>query len=72
MSRSVAAIALGYQMFDPEVRLDLVVANNVGGLTYVQWMRNLIKQLKSRKLTNLKVFSFVSGLPKNKLAVVVD
>ena len=68
----MTAMSLGYQILDPEVRLELVVANNVGGSTHIQSMCDSIKQLKSRKSTNSKLLSFVGGLPKDKSAAVPE
>jgi cobyrinic acid a,c-diamide synthase len=41
-SRSVAAVALGFERFDPELRVAAVVANRVAGATHARWVTEAI------------------------------
>jgi cobyrinic acid a,c-diamide synthase len=41
-SRSAAAVVLGFERFDPELRVDAVIANRVGGDVHARWVRDAI------------------------------
>ncbi|MFA4835991.1 MAG: cobyrinate a,c-diamide synthase [Dehalococcoidia bacterium] len=58
MARSAAAIALGYQRFDPELDLKGFIVNGVGGPRHFQWVKEAIEQT-----TSLPVLGY---LPKNE------
>ena len=72
MAQPVVPMVLEYQLFDPEVRLESIVEKNIEELSHVQWIRDSIKQLKRTNSTNLKLLSFVGGLPKDKSAAVPE
>lgn len=42
-SRSAAAVVLGFERFDPDLRIAAVVANRVGGATHGQWVSDGIR-----------------------------
>jgi len=42
-SRSVAAVALGFEQFDPDLNVAGVIANNVGSAMHGQWVLDAIK-----------------------------
>ncbi len=41
-SRSAAAVVLGFERFDPDLRVGAVIANRVGGEAHVRWLRDAI------------------------------
>src|SRR2546422_1621638 len=41
-SRSAAAVVLGFERFDPELRVGAVIANRVGGDVHARWLRDAI------------------------------
>jgi cobyrinic acid a,c-diamide synthase len=41
-SRSAAAVVLGFERFDPELRIGAVIANRVGGDTHARWVCDAI------------------------------
>jgi cobyrinic acid a,c-diamide synthase len=41
-SRSAAAVVLGFERFDPELRVGAVIANRVGGDVHARWVRDAI------------------------------
>lgn len=41
-SRSAAAVVLGFERFDPDLRIAAVIANRVGGEVHAQWVRDAI------------------------------
>jgi len=41
-SRSAAAVALGFERFDPGLRIGAVIANRVGGEVHARWVRDSI------------------------------
>ena len=43
-SRSAAATVLGFERFDPALRLVAVVANRVGGATHARWVTDAIRR----------------------------
>jgi cobyrinic acid a,c-diamide synthase len=43
MARSAAAMALGYHMYDHNLRLAGVICNNVGSVRHAQWVREAIE-----------------------------
>ena len=43
MARSAAAMALGYHLYDPNLRLAGVICNNVGSARHAQWVREAIE-----------------------------
>lgn len=45
MSRSAAAIALGFRQFDPDLRAAGVIVNNVGGEKHAQWVTEAIESI---------------------------
>ena len=42
-ARSAAAVVLGFERFDPELRVAAVVANRVGGDVHARWVREAIE-----------------------------
>jgi len=47
MAKSVAPIALGYEKYDPDVRLSGFILNNVGGEKHVDWCKKAISSVTS-------------------------
>jgi cobyrinic acid a,c-diamide synthase len=45
MARSVAAVAVGFERFDPDLRLAGVVANRVGGAVHTRWIADAVRQV---------------------------
>src|SRR6266852_147914 len=43
LARSAGAIALGFERFDPSLRVAGVIANRVGGPTHAQWIADAIR-----------------------------
>jgi cobyrinic acid a,c-diamide synthase len=41
-SRSAAAVALGFERFDPDLRIGAVIANRVGGEAHARWVHEAI------------------------------
>ena len=41
-SRSAAAVVLGFERFDPELRIGAVIVNRVGGDAHARWLRDAI------------------------------
>jgi cobyrinic acid a,c-diamide synthase len=41
-SRSAAAVVLGFERFDPALRVAAVIANRVGGETHARWIRDAV------------------------------
>jgi len=76
MARSVAAMALGYAIFDGEMRLGGVVANKVGGPVHIQWIREAIElEGKKGRLKDIgtdEPSSFLGALPNDLLAAVPE
>lgn len=58
MAKSVAPIALGYEKYDPDVRLSGFILNNVGGEKHVDWCKKAISSV-----TSLPV---LGALPRDK------
>ncbi|MGQ9469127.1 MAG: cobyrinate a,c-diamide synthase [Nitrososphaerales archaeon] len=58
MAKSVAPIALGYEKYDPDVRLSGFILNEVGGKKHIDWCKKAINSV-----TNLPV---LGALPRNK------
>ncbi len=59
---SAAAVALGFQQFDPAVNIVGVVFNNVGGKGHYEWLKQV---LETR--TRLKAFGYVNFDPALKM-----
>jgi len=55
---SAAAVALGFQEFDPAVNVVGVVFNNVGGKGHYEWLRQVLE-----KRTRLKSFGYLNFDP---------
>ena len=55
---SAAAVALGFQQFDPAVNLVGVVFNNVGGKGHYEWLRQVLEER-----TRLKAFGYLTFDP---------
>jgi cobyrinic acid a,c-diamide synthase len=45
MARSVAALVLGFERFDPDVRVVGVIANRVGGAIHAQWIADAARRV---------------------------
>jgi cobyrinic acid a,c-diamide synthase len=45
MARSVAAIALGCQQYDSDIKIDGVICNNVASETHARWVREAIEAI---------------------------
>ncbi|MCP8308356.1 MAG: hydrogenobyrinic acid a,c-diamide synthase (glutamine-hydrolyzing) [archaeon] len=58
MAKSVAPIALGYEKYDPDVRLSGFILNEVGGKKHIDWCKKAINSV-----TSLPV---LGALPRNK------
>ena len=43
MARSIAALVLGFERFDPALRLAGVIANRVGGVTHARWVADAVR-----------------------------
>src|SRR6185503_4551221 len=43
LARSAGAVALGFERFDPELRIAGIVANRVGGATHARWVFDAIR-----------------------------
>ena len=76
MARSVAAMALGYTLYDPEMRLGAVITNKVGGKVHIQWIAEAL-QLEGEKGrlkdvgTNQPVY-FAGALPNDTSASIPE
>jgi cobyrinic acid a,c-diamide synthase len=44
MARSAAAVALGFERYDPGLRVAGVVANRVGGATHARWVADAVRR----------------------------
>ena len=44
MARSLAAVALGFERFDPGLRVVGVIANRVGGATHARWIADAVRR----------------------------
>ena len=62
LARSAAAMALGYELFDPDLSLAGIVCNRVGGQAHAQWIADGIAA--DHRLDRVK---FLGGLPKVQL-----
>jgi cobyrinic acid a,c-diamide synthase len=59
MTRGIAPLILGYQAFDPDVRIAGVILNNVGGLRHQGKLQNVIEHY-----TDVEVVGAVHNSPK--------
>ncbi len=68
--RSAGAVVLGFERFDPELRLEGVVFNRVGGPRHVEWLRQAVEgACRSRVLGALPHAADVA-LPERHLGLV--
>jgi cobyrinic acid a,c-diamide synthase len=73
MARSVAPMALGYANYDPEVNLDAVVVNKVGGSVHVQWIKEALEDLNlNTKLQQQLDLKFVGGMVKDQSVAIPE
>ena len=56
MARSIAALVHGFQTFDPDLRLEGVIANRVGSQTHAQFL--------SEAMESIPNIAFLGGLPR--------
>eukprot|EP00979_Chaetoceros_neogracilis_P007814 scaffold1682_cov188-Chaetoceros_neogracile.AAC.1 len=75
MARSVAAMALGYGIFDDAMRLGAVVVNKVGGPVHIQWIKEALELAGAARLkdigTGLPVH-FAGALPRDTSASIPE
>jgi cobyrinic acid a,c-diamide synthase len=45
MARSVAALVLGFEGFDPDLRVVGLIANRVGGATHARWIADAVRRV---------------------------
>lgn len=75
MARSVAAMALGYALFDPNVRLGAVVTNKVGGPVHVAWIAEAVEMEGNKRLKDVgtgEPVLFAGALPQDMSAAVPE
>ena len=58
MARSMAALVHGFQTFDPELRLEGVIANRVGSQTHARFLAEAMESIPN--------IAFLGGLPRTK------
>ncbi len=58
MARSMAALVHGFQTFDPDLRLEGVIANRVGSLTHARFLAEAMESIPN--------IAFLGGLPRTK------
>jgi cobyrinic acid a,c-diamide synthase len=58
MARSIAALVHGFQTFDPDLRLEGVIANRVGSQTHVRFLAEAMETIPN--------IAFLGGLPRTE------
>ncbi|HEX3179579.1 MAG TPA: cobyrinate a,c-diamide synthase [Methylomirabilota bacterium] len=69
-ARSAAAVALGVQRFDPELRVAGVIANRVGGPAHARWVAEAIDAAGGAPALGAVAFEAALTLPERYLGLV--
>jgi cobyrinic acid a,c-diamide synthase len=68
--RSAAAVVLGFERFDPELELDGVIFNRVGGATHRQWLREAVAESCKAGVLGALPHERALALPERHLGLV--
>lgn len=69
-ARSAAAVALGFERFDPDVRIVGVIANRVGGDTHARWVAQAVRASCRAPLLGAVPYDAALALPERHLGLV--
>ena len=69
-SRSAAAVALGFERFDPALRVAGVIANRVGGATHARWVAEALRSACAAEPLGAVAHDSGLALPERYLGLV--
>jgi cobyrinic acid a,c-diamide synthase len=69
-ARSAAAVVLGFERFDPQVRLAAVIANRVGGARHAGWVRDAVHAACGAEMLGAIPHDAELALPERHLGLV--
>jgi cobyrinic acid a,c-diamide synthase len=69
-SRSAGAVVLGFERFDPALKLAAVIANRVGGSTHARWVADAIRSASGAEPVGAVAHDAALTLPERHLGLV--
>src|SRR5262245_49545734 len=70
LARSAGALVLGFESFDPALRVAGVIANRAGGATHVRWIRDAIRGACRAELLGAIDYDPALALPERHLGLL--